>query len=210
MPLLVPRDMQDGVLGAYWCRPEAYLDPAVRANCSGLALADPAVVARGVAALGGGPVQRRVAPAARRPGRTAGDRSRLPVGRGGRELKAELQPRRDLAVSRGRPDVPYCTMGTLAGGVSTRELVGAAKPTPSRHRAESTTHHSFCESQTRSIQVIVVHDHRCRARPDVCPRCKGAPRHGIETGTRCELHPRHPTMRRHEPAREPVLRQSSY
>jgi len=51
IPLLVPRDMQDGVLGAYWCRPEAYLDPAVRANCSGLALADPAVVARGVAAL---------------------------------------------------------------------------------------------------------------------------------------------------------------
>ena len=51
IPLLVPRDMQDGVLGAYWCRPEAYLDPAVRSNCSGLALADPAVVARGVAAL---------------------------------------------------------------------------------------------------------------------------------------------------------------
>ncbi len=51
IPLLVPRDMQDGVLGAYWCRPEAYLDPAVRANCSGLALADPAIVARGAAAL---------------------------------------------------------------------------------------------------------------------------------------------------------------
>jgi SAM-dependent methyltransferase len=51
IPLLVPRDMEDGVLGAYWCRPEAYLDPAVRANCSGLALADPAIVARGVAAL---------------------------------------------------------------------------------------------------------------------------------------------------------------
>jgi SAM-dependent methyltransferase len=51
MPLLVPRDMEDGVLGAYWCRPEAYLDPEVRANCSGLALAEPAVVARGVAAL---------------------------------------------------------------------------------------------------------------------------------------------------------------
>jgi SAM-dependent methyltransferase len=50
--LPVPADMQDGVLGAYWCRPEAYLDPDVRANCSGLALADPAVVARGVAALG--------------------------------------------------------------------------------------------------------------------------------------------------------------
>ena len=43
--------MVDGVLGAYWRRPEAYLDPAVRANCSGLALADPAVIARGVAAL---------------------------------------------------------------------------------------------------------------------------------------------------------------
>jgi SAM-dependent methyltransferase len=51
IPLLVPRDMEDGVLGAYWCRPEAYLDSAVRANCSGLALAEPAVVARGVAAL---------------------------------------------------------------------------------------------------------------------------------------------------------------
>jgi SAM-dependent methyltransferase len=51
VPLLVPRDMEDGVLGAYWCRPEAYLDPGVRANCSGLALADPAVVARGIERL---------------------------------------------------------------------------------------------------------------------------------------------------------------
>jgi SAM-dependent methyltransferase len=51
IPLLVPAGMVDGVLGAYWCRPEAYLDPAVRANCSGLALADPSVIARGVAAL---------------------------------------------------------------------------------------------------------------------------------------------------------------
>lgn len=49
--LPVPRDMEDGVLGAYWCRPDAYLDPAVRATCSGLALADPAVIARGVRAL---------------------------------------------------------------------------------------------------------------------------------------------------------------
>jgi SAM-dependent methyltransferase len=47
----VPRAMQDGVMGAYWCRPEAYLDPTVRANCSGLALADAAAVTRGVAAL---------------------------------------------------------------------------------------------------------------------------------------------------------------
>ncbi len=49
--LPVPRDMEDGVLGAYWCRPEAYLDPAVRANVSGLALADPAVIARGIGRL---------------------------------------------------------------------------------------------------------------------------------------------------------------
>jgi SAM-dependent methyltransferase len=49
--LPVPRDMQDGVLGAYWCRPDAYLDAAVRATCSGLALADPDVIARGVTSL---------------------------------------------------------------------------------------------------------------------------------------------------------------
>ena len=63
VPLPVPRDMEDGVLGAYWCRPEAYLDPAVRANASGLALADPAVVARAIgrleADLAGGAWQRR-------------------------------------------------------------------------------------------------------------------------------------------------------
>jgi hypothetical protein len=51
IPLPVPRDMRDGVLGAYWCRPEAYLDAGVRANASGLALADPTVVTRGIAAL---------------------------------------------------------------------------------------------------------------------------------------------------------------
>ena len=51
VPLPVPRDLEDGVLGAYWCRPEAYLDPAVRANASGLALADPAVVAPGIGRL---------------------------------------------------------------------------------------------------------------------------------------------------------------
>ena len=51
VPLPVPRDMEDGFLGAYWCRPEAYLDPAVRANVSGLALADPAVIARGIGRL---------------------------------------------------------------------------------------------------------------------------------------------------------------
>jgi len=53
IPMPVPHDMRDGVLGAYWCRPEAYLDPSVRANASGLALADPAVVSRGIGALRG-------------------------------------------------------------------------------------------------------------------------------------------------------------
>jgi SAM-dependent methyltransferase len=43
--LLVPANCIDGVLAAYWRRPEAYLDPTVRANISGLSLLDPAVVA---------------------------------------------------------------------------------------------------------------------------------------------------------------------
>jgi SAM-dependent methyltransferase len=37
VPLLVPRDCQDGFGGAYWRRPKAYLDPAVRAGTSMLA-----------------------------------------------------------------------------------------------------------------------------------------------------------------------------
>jgi SAM-dependent methyltransferase len=36
-PLPVPHDCVDGFLGAYWRRPEAYLDPAVRAGISNLA-----------------------------------------------------------------------------------------------------------------------------------------------------------------------------
>jgi hypothetical protein len=40
----VPADCVDGFLGAYWARPEAYLDPAVRAATSGLALLAPEVV----------------------------------------------------------------------------------------------------------------------------------------------------------------------
>jgi SAM-dependent methyltransferase len=51
MVLPVPRDLRDGVLGAHWSRPEAYLDPTVRANNSGMALADPASVARGISRL---------------------------------------------------------------------------------------------------------------------------------------------------------------
>ena len=38
----VPRDCVDGFLGAYWARPEAYLDPAVRAGISSFARCDTA------------------------------------------------------------------------------------------------------------------------------------------------------------------------
>lgn len=44
-PMPVPADCTDGVLGAFWRRPEAYLDPAVRGAASGLALLDDDVVA---------------------------------------------------------------------------------------------------------------------------------------------------------------------
>lgn len=49
--LPVPAHCADGVLGAYWRRPDAYLDPSVRAAISGLALLDPARVEAGVARL---------------------------------------------------------------------------------------------------------------------------------------------------------------
>jgi SAM-dependent methyltransferase len=40
----LPHDCTDAVLPAHWRRPEAYLDPAVRAAASGLARLDPALV----------------------------------------------------------------------------------------------------------------------------------------------------------------------
>jgi SAM-dependent methyltransferase len=49
--LPLPHDLADGVLGAHWRRPEAYLDPGVRANCSPLALADPSTMAAGIGRL---------------------------------------------------------------------------------------------------------------------------------------------------------------
>jgi hypothetical protein len=52
IPLPVPHDCTDGVFGAYWRRPEAYLDPGVRASISGIALADPAIVQPAIARLG--------------------------------------------------------------------------------------------------------------------------------------------------------------
>lgn len=53
VPLPVPHDCSDGVFGAYWRRPEAYLDPAVRASISGLALADQDIIQPAMARLEG-------------------------------------------------------------------------------------------------------------------------------------------------------------
>jgi SAM-dependent methyltransferase len=50
-PLLIPADCTDGFTGAYWRRPEAYLDPATRANMSPFALLDIGTVAEGVQRL---------------------------------------------------------------------------------------------------------------------------------------------------------------
>jgi SAM-dependent methyltransferase len=50
-PLPVPDDCVDGFLGAFWARPEAYLDPDVRAGMSTLAAADEGVLAAGLSRL---------------------------------------------------------------------------------------------------------------------------------------------------------------
>ena len=50
-PVPVPRDCADGFLHAFWARPEAYLDPVVRANISVFALLDDEAERRFVATL---------------------------------------------------------------------------------------------------------------------------------------------------------------
>jgi SAM-dependent methyltransferase len=52
-PLPVPADTVDGVMAAYWRRPEAYLDPAVRSAISNLSLVDQDVVRAALARLEG-------------------------------------------------------------------------------------------------------------------------------------------------------------
>ena len=47
----IPHDYADGFLCAYWRRPEAYLDPTVRAGISSFARLDPGDVAAGLARL---------------------------------------------------------------------------------------------------------------------------------------------------------------
>jgi SAM-dependent methyltransferase len=51
IPVPIPHDCEDGFLGAFWRRPEAYLDPAVRGAISGFTLLEPDVVRRGIARL---------------------------------------------------------------------------------------------------------------------------------------------------------------
>jgi SAM-dependent methyltransferase len=51
IPLPVPHDCVDGFLGAYWRRPEVYLDPTARAAISTFAKLGPAPVAAGLARL---------------------------------------------------------------------------------------------------------------------------------------------------------------
>lgn len=47
----IPHDCTDGFLCAYWRRPEAYLNPRVRAGISTFARLDPAEIARGIERL---------------------------------------------------------------------------------------------------------------------------------------------------------------
>ena len=50
-PVPVPHDCSDGFLGAWWRRPEAYLDPVVRAGISGFARIDPDETAEAMESL---------------------------------------------------------------------------------------------------------------------------------------------------------------
>jgi SAM-dependent methyltransferase len=47
----IPHDCRDGMLGAFWRRPERYLDPALPAGNSGLGDIDPGALERGLAKL---------------------------------------------------------------------------------------------------------------------------------------------------------------
>lgn len=50
-PVPIPRDCTDGFTGAYWARPEAYLDPAIRAGMSAMQTMDQALVESRMARL---------------------------------------------------------------------------------------------------------------------------------------------------------------
>ena len=77
----IPHDCLDGFYHAYWRRPEAYLDPAVRAGISAFALMDQTCVEAGLAQAGSGPGVGSVGPPQRGStrARRAGLRLRLVV-----------------------------------------------------------------------------------------------------------------------------------
>ena len=50
-PLPIPADCVDGFLGAFWKRPQAYLDPAIRRGISSFAASDPDSLADGLQRL---------------------------------------------------------------------------------------------------------------------------------------------------------------
>jgi SAM-dependent methyltransferase len=50
-PIPVPHDCRDGFFAAYWQRPEAYLDPDVRAGISGFGILDQSLVERALELL---------------------------------------------------------------------------------------------------------------------------------------------------------------
>ena len=47
----ISHDCRDGFFGAYWRRPERYLDPDAQQAISALAMLDPAIRVRGLSAL---------------------------------------------------------------------------------------------------------------------------------------------------------------
>lgn len=51
IPVPIPHDCVDGFLGAFWRRPEAYLDPNVRSGISAFALMSPEMPAEGLRGL---------------------------------------------------------------------------------------------------------------------------------------------------------------
>jgi SAM-dependent methyltransferase len=51
IPIPIPFDCADGFLGAYWRRPEAYLDPTVRRAISSFGLVPPEAVQEGISRL---------------------------------------------------------------------------------------------------------------------------------------------------------------
>lgn len=53
IPVMIPRDCHDGFQGAFWARPEAYLDPNVRRGISTFALLPEEKVRRGLDRLAG-------------------------------------------------------------------------------------------------------------------------------------------------------------